>query len=207
MLLLRKEVYDGLYGELKVWRDQIDPQTTPDRKGILPFVKGLKFSAQILYIANDLLEGSKLKAVWGHIVNEKDEYNVYSRECDIIIYNSTIPNWKVNNWNGKRQDRIMDFYFIRKSAAVGVISCKSNMDTTDKAYPKLMKKYVDNVWLFAECCGHNREASLRKQAKKYGYKDLWFLYSWEVKKESVPNQKSWERFEDSIKKIAGKHKF
>jgi hypothetical protein len=175
------------------------------KKGrILPFVRGLRLSSRLIYAIRDSISQSPFAVDWGHLVDENEKY--VSPECDIIIYrkdNDAI----LEHWNGivnqsRRADSIMDFKFVRKRFVKLVISCKSLIKTSeiDKKYCKDLKKYVKNVWLFAECCGPRSVKAILKNAKKFGYQDFFYLYTWSPKSSPAENLDGWQDFIKKIKR-------
>ena len=94
----------------------------------------------------------------------------------------------------------MDFKFIEIAQARAVISCKSQLVSIDKGYPKVLKDFgVNKVFLFAESCPAARFPNLQDMAQRAGYADLCCLYLtgrggvfMEV------NEKMWADFGDKI---------
>jgi len=143
---------------------------------ILPFIRGLRFSAILTYSLREILSGSQLEANWGHLVDDSGNY--VSPECDIIIHEKDCPI--AERWNGETDSgSIMDFRFIRTNYAKVVISCKSFIKTAkvEEEYCSRLTDYVDRVWLFAECCGPRSFDNIRNRAQEYGYEDFWCLYT------------------------------
>lgn len=205
--MLEQDKYHALYGQLSNWRNNMQGLERENKRGILPFVSGLRFSANILYIVRKILKGSKLDAVWGHIIDDDNEYNIYSNESDIIIHRN-IPEWEAARWNGDNNYKIMDFHFVRKAAVVGVISCKSLVRTIDnelKLYPIQLSGSTNTVWLFAECCSGKKEGRLLEKAKAAGYKDFWTLYNWDEVSLGKVNEISLLRFENKIRSLARRY--
>lgn len=195
--------YSSLFGELKHWRENF-PYKVNNYKGILPFVVGLRFSVRVMYILKEIFRNSNLDAAWGHILKMDNSYGIYySNECDIIIHKK-IATSVPHVWNGNKIDKAMDFKFVRKDSVLGVISCKSNIckSQIDPDYPTQLKVYTKNVWLFAECCGHNSYDIIKKEAIKLGYKDFWCLYKWSPKKGAKENYDSWAHFDHYFEKFA-----
>jgi hypothetical protein len=159
---------------LQKWRldpelREMEGQKTKGR--VLPFVKGLRLSAQVAYIARDILSGQNVEVNWGHLVD--DSYKLCSPECDIIIHHRGC----IERWNGHTEP-IMDFRFVECSKAIAVISCKSFAKGIDKGYCKALAEYgVRNVLLFAECCEAERVEALTKNAAAAGYAGFFYLYS------------------------------
>ena len=121
--------YHKIRADLLSWR--IDPfiRAMEDKKEegrILAFIRGLHFSAQLIYAIRDLISETSLEVDWGHLLDKTENY--CSRECDIIIHKRGFKG----QWNGG----IMDFKFIKQENAVAVISCKSLIKTggVDKSY-------------------------------------------------------------------------
>jgi len=161
---------------------------------ILAFVRGLRLSAQLIYQIRHVLSGSDLHADWGHLVDE--DTSLCSPECDIIIYDGTYKaRWNDNN------KPVMDFCFVEYSHAIAVISCKSYLTSIDVDYPRTMKRYVKNVWLFAECCPKGKEAALRQKARKAGYKGFYYLYPWDHKTSIEPQLEEWSNFTKALNSL------
>lgn len=142
---------------------------------IFPFARGLRFSALLIYRIREILSGSDLEVNWGQIID--DEGYACSGECDIIIH----KKGHYKKWNGNDGgNHIMDFRFISKENAIAVISCKSHITKSaiEEVYCKNLLNYVSRVWLFAECCGPESVELIRNQAKKIGYENFWYLYTW-----------------------------
>jgi hypothetical protein len=190
------EHYHKIRADLLNWR--IDPfiRAMEERKEegrILAFVRGLHFSAQLIYAIRDLVSETTLEVDWGHLVDESENY--CSRECDIIIH----KRGHKGRWNGG----IMDFKFIKKEKAVAVISCKSYLTPSkvDKSYVSSITPYVQRVWLFAECCESKYTESVIRQAKLAGYKNFWYMYKWSrTTTEQEWNENGWRDF---AKKLRG----
>jgi len=200
------EKYSTLFGTLSNWRNEKTDRN--GYKGILPFVSGLRFSTQILYIVKDIFINSKLDAAWGHIVDKQGhDAIIYSNESDIIIYKK-IPNSNPHTWNGRTKEeyKAMDFKFINIDAVVGVISCKAQISTIDQKYLSQMKAFTKNVWLFAEYCNFNAYDRIRTNAKKKGYKDFWCLYEWNEKKRPKVKIDVWKKFDEKFISLAKRYK-
>ncbi|MFT3886514.1 MAG: hypothetical protein QM724_14155 [Flavobacteriales bacterium] len=165
---------------------------------VLPFVRGLRFSALLIYAIREYLSGTDLTASWGHILGKDEVY--CSRECDIIIH----KKGHVHKWNGTKK-HIMDFRFIEASKVKAVISCKSlvRASNIDKTYCDDMKKYVKRVWMFAECCSPRDAAVLNEKAKALGFKDCFYMYTWTRKNGTISkNDDGWVDFAKKIKKLS-----
>jgi hypothetical protein len=144
---------------------------------ILGFVKGLRLSARVIYFLRECLsEEADLVVSWGHVLNADEQ--ACSPECDVLIH----TKGHIRNWNGDGgSEPIMDFKFIRAQGVRAVVSCKSRLDSIDQNYPKALKQFgIAKVFLFAECCRHDRLDALRKAALKAGYGGLWCLYTTEA---------------------------
>lgn len=201
---LTKKQYNVLKEELSTFRldtflRSLDKNQGKNKGAILPFIRGLRFSALLIYEIRKALNGTALKVTWGHILDENGEY--CSSECDIIIYKGSY----FARWNGNGSDCVMDFQFIEKDNAIAVISCKSfvKSSTVEREYCINMKKYVDKVWLFAECCGPQSSKSIDKVAKNTGYEYFWHLYTWNQKTDDIKDcLDQWEHFIKSVKELA-----
>jgi len=160
---------------------------------VLPFVRGLRLSAHLIYTLRDFLKGSNLTADWGHLL--VDEGEICSVECDIIIHKKC----KSYKWNGHKKS-IMDFRFVPQEYAVAVISCKSYIRSTDieVAYFNDLNKYIDKIWLFAECCGPRSYESIRKKAIEIGYENFWSLYTYSSKGRINMKEEIWLDFVSQI---------
>lgn len=73
---MEKILHEGrfmqMFGEFTNWRmDVFIRQMEADkRKGrVLPFVRGLRLSAQLIYVIRVILTGSDLTANWGHLLH------------------------------------------------------------------------------------------------------------------------------------------
>ena len=203
--LLDKEKYHKIQAGLKMYRidsfiREIDAKEGKNKGGVLSFVRGLRLSALLIYAIRDLLEGSNLTANWGHIIDEDGQ--LCSRECDIIIHDTNVPIYR---WNGDGgNNHVMDFRFIPYSGAKVVVSCKSYLVTNEIEvdYCIDLKKFVDRVWLFAECCGPRSDESIEEAAKKIGYENFWYLYKWSKGKNDVEETPEvWLDFVEVVKAL------
>ncbi len=172
--MLSIEQLVGLTAELQKVRDH--PPLTRRHDGkyegdILGFVKGLRLSARVIYFLRECLSAEAGLAVsWGHLLNAAEQ--ACSPECDVVIH----KQGHIRNWNGGEKP-VMDFKFIHAEGVRAVVSCKSQLDSIDADYPKALKQFgIRKVFLFAECCRHDRLGNLRKAAAKAGYSGLWCLY-------------------------------
>src|SRR6266849_10235424 len=146
--VLAVEQLTGLTAELQRVRTHPPLVKRSDGKyegGILAFVKGLRLSARVIYFLRERLSSTDLEVNWGHLVDRNEES--CSPECDVIIH----EKGHLRKWNGGEKS-VMDFRFVEAGSVRAVVSCKSSLDTIDKAYPKSLRKYgVKTVFLFAEC--------------------------------------------------------
>lgn len=200
--VLEEEHYDQIFSGFQKWHigDFIRLLNQNNNKGgVLPFVRGLRLSAQLIYAIREILSGTKLKANWGHILDK--DGNFCSRECDIIIHRKGHKR----KWNG-RKGGIMDFRFIENEKAVAVISCKSfvtsGLLTKEATYCDEMKKFVDKVWFFGECCSPESVTSLSKKATSIGFDSFWYAYTWDKKtNDTKENYVGWNQFIKEIQKL------
>jgi len=196
--ILRMASLRRLCGELQDWRSDDDLKVLQAAKGsavVLPFVKGLMLSAKLIYVLRGELSEMGLEVDWGHLLDDKEES--CSPECDIIIH----EKGHAGQWNGD-EDPVMNFKFIKRSAAVAVISCKSG-PTVDKEYATNLRPYVKNVFLFVECCAPDKVASLHKKAKGAGYAGFGYLYGFDSKTGIITTDpKAWLSFLDTVKSKA-----
>lgn len=176
-----------------------EAQPGPGKGIILPFVRGLRFSALLIYAIREMLIGSGLTASWGHLIDEEGIY--CSRECDIIIH----YEGHISRWNGDGGGSpVMDFKFVECGDAVAVISCKSYLvpSKIETDYAIDLKKYVSKVWLFAECCQEGKLDDTTARATEYEYEKLWTLYTWNRATNDVADCIDlWEDFVHTIKSL------
>lgn len=192
----------SIIGLLKNWRlDSFIPFSESEKsKGrILPFIRGLRFSSQLIYATRQIIK-HKYLTNWGHLLD--DDGNYCSSECDIIIHKDE-HHLKWNGGDEENKGSIMDFHFVSRKDAIVVISCKSYLKygQIDKNYCKDMKKYNNNVWLFAECCPDGKVSKIRKEASKAGYKEFFYLYTWDGKNKIKENENGWLSFIEKLKKL------
>jgi len=168
---------------------------------MLGFVRGLRFSARLIYIIRKRLKGKPLTVDWGHIVDKAEKK--FSRECDIIIYNGKIAQ----SWNGHNGEGspVMSFKFIASKDVAAVISCKSMIrgSDIDKEFLDDVKEYSRNIYLFAECCPKGKFEAIRTKAIEAGYKKFWCLYEWDPKKPEYAERREpdWRDFTSSVAKF------
>ena len=204
--LLQEEDLRKIYSIMSTHRIDTFVRTLEEKKGknvgkILPFVRGLRFSSLLIYTIRKLLKGSHLTANWGHLIDSNGLY--CSRECDIIIHR---PDGEWQRWNGDGAEdgHVMDFRFIEQDAAKAVISCKSFLRKADIEvdYCSEMKKYVNEVWLFAECCQNGFSSRIQTAATDIGYNNFWHLYSWsKANGMTDPNNEHWNDFIQKVKAL------
>jgi len=192
--LLYEEWLMELVGSFSNWR--IDGFIR--QKGrILPFVRGLRLSALLIYAIREMLTGTGLTANWGHLTDASG--TICSPECDVIIHREGY----FKRWNG-HENAIMDFRFIEQQLAVAVISCKSYLKSgdIDTEYCKSMEPFVQKIWLFAECCGPRSVETIRAKAFEHGYEHFWYLYTWSKQTEPKPDKEGWNKFVGEVKNLA-----
>lgn len=193
---LRLEALAGLAAELTMLR-QHPPvvQHSPGRYegDILGFVRGLRLSAKVLYFLRDHVADAGFQVCWGHLLSANEES--CSPECDIIIHNQGL----IRKWNGS-QDPVMNFSFVKASAARAVVSCKSLLTSVDAKYPKDLKKHgVQYVFLFAETCKASQLEKLREKARLAGYAGLCCLYTTEPDSPLIKtNEMMWIEFGEAL---------
>ncbi len=189
--ILRLEGFERLAGELQPWRKSDDLEIAKQAKGsalVLPFVKGLRLSARLIYILRVHLSRTGLEVDWGHLLNEKKDS--CSPECDVIIHRKGC----YQEWNDSSQ-RVMHFRFVESADAVAVVSCKSYAKEVDASYAAKLTKYVKHVFLFAECCAPNKVASLKRRAAAAGYAGFGHLYTYDETTDQCTNDPtSWRDF-------------
>lgn len=180
----------------------LEKQKGKNKGNILPFIRGLRFSALLIYTIREYLQGTGLTASWGHIIDENGVF--CSRECDIIIHR----DGHIMRWNGDGGIHpVMDFKFIEQTDTLAVISCKSYLEKShiEKEYCDDLKKYVSKVWLFAECCPPDKVSDIREAAVEIGYKNFWSLYTWDRSTDATNNLlDDWEVFVSEVKKLGGR---
>ena len=105
--------YVEIFNEFSEWRMDTYLRFLQQirRKGwgkVLPFVRGLRLSARLIYVIRKHIEGTSLAADWGHLMSDDEKY--LSPECDIIIYDK---RGMIEEWNDKTKSAVMNFKFIR----------------------------------------------------------------------------------------------
>ena len=196
--LLLCERFEAMVGEFRSWRicDFIRQLEALRSKGrILPFVRGLRLSAQLVYAIRELLEGTELTANWGHLLDK--DHKFCSPECDVIIHKKT---GHIRKWNGTEQP-VMDFRFISAKDTIVVISCKSFVRSIDTEYVEEINHYINRVWLFGECCGPKSHKKLQEKARSAGYEHFWYLYTWSPKTEEIFNRVGWNDFVKKVQEL------
>jgi hypothetical protein len=188
------EPYHQLCAGLWQWRIDDFVRGLEQKEGsILAFVRGLHFSAQLIYAIRDIISEEGLKADWGHLLDRTGKY--CSRECDIIIHKG-----KCNRWNGHKNP-VMNFKFVKQDKAVAVISCKSYMrsGSVDKNYVRCLRPFVKRIWLIAECCELKHTKSIAQQAQGAGYQNFWYMYKWS--RETSGREENESGWLDFVKKL------
>ncbi len=193
---LRTGPLHQLCGELQVWRADADLKLLEKAKGaalVLPFVKGLRLSSQLIYILRKELSGLEhIEVDWGHLLDEDGDS--CSPECDVIIHRCG----HVAEWDGSKEP-VMHFKFINRGCALAVVSCKSFVEGVDLKYAKSLQPYVRHIFFFAECCEPRKVDSLRTAAKKAGYAGFGYLYTYNRETgETATDPKEWEIFFDKV---------
>jgi hypothetical protein len=194
------EPFNSLCGKLHKYR--VDPELHEARKTILRFVTGLRFSALLIYNIRTILRNTNLAANWGAILKRRDKK--CSPECDIIVH--TGSEWA---WDGEDDvgGPVMDFHFVPQENVKLVVSCKSCLTQIDGAIRNDIAKlsdWVDNVWLFAECCQCGQVSKLRRDSRHAGYKRFSYLYT--LKKTGGPgkyDERGWFSFAQALRALAG----
>jgi len=189
--------YYKICADLWYWRiDDFIRELEQKQGSILAFVRGLRFSSQLIYAIRDFISGTGLRADWGHLLDASEKY--CSRECDIIIHTR-----RRNRWDGHKNP-IMDFKFVKQNKAIAVISCKSYLRSgaVDKNYVKCLKPFVKRIWLFAECCEPKHVKAIKQQAKQAGYQNFWYMYKWSRETTSrEDNETGWLDFVKKLRRL------
>ena len=202
--ILSMEQLTGLAAELQKLRSHPPLVKRSDGRyegDILGFVKGLRFSARVIYFLREHLSHTDLEVSWGHLIDDNEQS--CSPECDIIIH----KKGQIRKWNGNATP-IMDFKFVAACNALAIVSCKSKATSIDKGYPKDLKTYgINNVFLFAECCRKQDFPRLSLQAKNAGYRGFWSLYYAEDDNpEYMTDEKQYADFGSRVLKITTQKK-
>jgi len=206
---LSTEVFAGLSAELAKWRsdhEQQEMQRTKAEGRVFDFVKGLRFSARLIYIIRERLSSAHLEVDWGQVID--DSGDLLSPECDVIIHRQGY----FRRWNGGKADQVMDFRFIQRSDIVAVISCKSlvrSITNEVRNYYIRMKPYVNpgKLWLFAECVPLGKEKKIKTDARAAGYAGFWHLYSWGQRESRVrADEQAWADFLTKIEDLGRSHR-
>jgi hypothetical protein len=158
----------GMHEELQAYRDYepVGPEAKRGSGQVLPFVRGLYLSAQVIYFIREVVRGQGLDVNWGHIIHDSQVY--CSPECDIVIHN----RGSVSRWNGD----VMDFHFIDLSKVIAVVSCKSRVLSVDGMYGAQLRGFgIKTVALFGEVCSASNYANLKAQAQQASYCNFWCL--------------------------------
>jgi len=196
---LVRELYGTICGKLDGYR--LDSDAFEARKGILPFVRGLRFSSLLIYQIRKILNRGAWTASWGMIVDENS--GAHSPECDIVVH----KNGCVHAWDGGDDvgGPVMDFRFVSKTDAVLVISCKqmvSSITAEIRKHAASLSTFVPRTWLFAERCEKRKINNLGKRSKAGGYGEFFFLYSFEQGLIGYEyNEKNWLRFVDVLRQV------
>ena len=185
-----------LCNDLQMWQTDTDVKLLEKVKGsalVLPFVKGLRLSSQLIYILRTALsELEHVEVDWGHLLDEND--NSFSPECDVIIHRCG----HFAEWDGNAKP-VMHFKFIKRECALAVVSCKSFVDRVDLKYAKSLRPYIGHVFFFAECCEPRKVDSLRRAAREAGYAGFGYLYTYNRETgETATDPKEWGNFFDEI---------
>lgn len=206
---LRSEPLVSLAAMLVDWRAAYGQQMLQKRSRtgrVFDFVKGLRFSANLIYFLREILSRSQIQVDWGQVV--ADNGGLLSPECDVIIHR---PG-HCRRWNGGKADQVMDFKFVRCRDVLAVISCKSFLKGIGQEhldYYARMKPYVGKrrLWLFAECVPVGKESKLLRDAKNAGYEKCWYLYSWDGRNSRHQQDRHlWEDFVATVERLDNRRK-
>jgi hypothetical protein len=162
---------------------------------ILPFIRGLRLSARLIYILRDKLRDHNVEVNWGHVEDEKQR--MCSPECDIIIHSGGVAD----RWNGRNQHCVMDFLFVKREA-VRAISCKSILSSIDPDFANVVKRdfKIVNTFLFAEAIEDAKYKTLQKAAKTAGYRGVWPLYRLDSNGDKIRNPQDYLDFLHALRK-------
>jgi len=203
--LLQRGNLQERYGSLckKLDKYRIEQELHEARKSVLAFVTGLRFSALLIYEMRTILKNTNLAVNWGTIIDDRGDK--CSAECDIIVH----KNGSEFAWNGDIDvgGSVMDFHFVNKQNVNLVVSCKAfsvnQISKSMKDDVVNLADYVDNVWLFAECCQYGQVAKVRRDARNAGYKGFSYLYC--LKKSGSPgkyDEIGWCQFAKALRELA-----
>ena len=156
--LLDHEGLNALHKRLVDFRLASLQDDGSQKRRMLYFVQGLRFSAELIYEIRNLLSSTTVKVHWCHILRGEDI--LCSPECDIILHR----DGKRRSWNGNHEEPVFDFWFVQPEAVSAVVSCKSLIrspsDVDDKFCKDLRRFAVKRIWLFAECCDRTKIDSI-----------------------------------------------
>jgi hypothetical protein len=168
---------------------------------MLPFIRGLYFSAGLIYAIREIAPASQIRANWGHVLRE--DSRACSPECDVILHSKCR-----SRWNGCHEHPVMDFAFVNPASTLAVISCKSLVrwpSDVDSEYAQNLRRHgVKRVWLFAECCPPGSPDRIAARAKAAGYQHFFHLYTMDPKTGAArPSEESWRAFVTAVRKLDG----
>jgi hypothetical protein len=191
----RRQPFESLMDELAKWRLDPDIASMPQGERPLGFIRGLRLSAQLIYLLRDLLSETDLEVDWGHILSDDEE--TCSPECDVIIHR---PGY-VGRWNGHERP-VMDVRFVTRHRVLAVVSCKSKLrqlDQREAVYCQKLREYVETAYLFAECCPPTTVGYLRQRSAEIGYAGFYCLYTYdEGSGEADAQEPGWADFVQRI---------
>ncbi|MCE5237464.1 hypothetical protein LLH23_03120 [bacterium] len=187
----------------ELWRYRTE-EDLPPRSGpgqIHPFVRGLYFSAKVVYLLRRLFaqQGIGLQVNWGQIL--LDGNCLCSRECDVIVHHEGGVQWDGDTG-------VFDFWFVPQSSVVAVVSCKAQNLTAppaeEEAFAASVFPLVKQVFLLAEACpSADSGEKLRTGATALGFTDCWWLYAGDPDTPDVIlAQPQWRGFFDRMLQIA-----
>jgi len=194
------ETYKSLCGKLEGYFLNMD--LFEARKDVLSFVRGLRFSALLIYAIRKILKGTRLTASWGVVLTHDGKR--CSPECDVIIHSD---EWK-HAWNGDDNvgKPVMDFRFVLAEDVKLVISCKSELysgiDENIKKYALNLKDHVSCIWLFAERCKKDKVGQYQEEAVEAGYEKFYYLYAFEERGVGQEyNEPAWFEFAETLRSL------
>jgi len=166
---------------------------------MLPYIRGLYFSAGLIYAIRKIIPSSQVQANWGHVLRAGSM--TCSPECDVILHSQCH-----SRWNGYHERPVMDFAFVSPTNTLAVISCKSFVrwpSDVDSEYAKDLKRHkVKRVWLFAECCPPRSSDRIAARAKAAGYEHFFHLYTMDAKTGAAkPSEESWRAFVSAVRRL------